>query len=97
MFDKLKELMQLKSRMEEIKRQLDSETVEASSSDGSVYIKMNGSQELKELKFKTDIKSANPEKLEKAALETVNRAIKLSQQLAAKKMGEVTGMQLPGM
>jgi DNA-binding protein YbaB len=97
MFDKLKELMQLKSKMEEIKRKLDAETVEAASSDGSIYIKMSGSQEVKEFKFKADLKSADAGKLEKAILETFNRALKLSQQLAAKKMGEVTGMQLPGM
>jgi len=94
MFDKIKELMQLKAKMEEIKKQLDGETVEASSGDGLVYVKMTGSQRIAEIK----LSSCSPDKapaIEKALKETINRAIELSMQLAAKKMGDATGFKLP--
>ncbi|MFA5162044.1 MAG: YbaB/EbfC family nucleoid-associated protein [Elusimicrobiales bacterium] len=94
MLDKIKELMQLKSKMEEMKKQLDAETVEAASGDGLVHVKMNGSQRVTEVKINSA--GAQPQALEQAVRETVNRAIELSMQLAAKKMGAVAGLNFPG-
>ncbi len=97
MFDKIKQLMELKSKMDEIKKKLDAERIEASSNDGIIKIVMNGSQEVMEVTVAPEFSSQNNEKFAKQLKETISRAIKLSQQTAAKKMGEVTGLGLPGL
>ena len=43
MFDKMKQLMQMREKMQEVKRQLDDTDFEDESPDDTVRIKMNGS------------------------------------------------------
>ncbi|MFA4888243.1 MAG: YbaB/EbfC family nucleoid-associated protein [Candidatus Omnitrophota bacterium] len=93
MFDKMKQLMDMQKKMQEIKRQLDNTNFDVASSDGLVKITMNGSQEVKGL----TIQEADKASLEKALMDTYNRAIKRSHELAAQKMKEVTGLNLPGL
>ncbi len=97
MFDKIKALMDAQSKMQEIKRQLDNATFEISSSDGLVRITMNGSQELKEINIQGNIQDIEKTMLEQAIKDAYNRAIKRAHELAAEKMKEVTGFNLPGL
>jgi DNA-binding protein YbaB len=97
MFDKIKNLMEMQKKMQEIKRQLDSSTFEIKSSDGSVTIAMNGSQEVQSVSISADPSYLKAELLERAFKDTFNRAIKQSQALAAQKMKDITGINLPGM
>jgi len=96
MFDKLKELMQLKSAMEEVKRQLEKETVTAESPKSEVVVVINGAQEIKEIRLSAGFASLEKAKMEKILAETVNKAVRDSHKLAAQKLGAVTGFQLPG-
>jgi DNA-binding YbaB/EbfC family protein len=93
MFDKMKQLMEMQKKMQEMKRVLENTNFEIASSDGLIKITMNGAQEVKTV-------SIQGEQLEKAALERAmkdayNRAIKRSQDLAAEKMKDITGFNLP--
>ena len=97
MFDKIKNLMDMQKKMQEIKRQLDSATFEIKSSDGLVTIGMNGSQEVQHVSIAADAAGLKKDLLERAFKDTFNRAIKQSHELAAKKMKDITGVNLPGM
>lgn len=97
MFDKMKALMDMKKKMEDVKRELDNTDFEVASSDGLVKITMNGSQEVKEVCIQKDIQGMDKVNLEKAIKDAYNRSIKRSHDIAAQKMKEVTGFNLPGL
>ena len=89
MLDKMKELMEMKKKMEEIKRELDA--VSLMSEDSLVAVAINGSQEVKSVNIKGELSGMDKAKLESSIMETVNRAIRQSQKSAAEKMGGMTG------
>ncbi len=95
MLDKMKELWEMKQKMDEIKKELDSVTLE--SEDNYVRVGISGSQEIKSVSIKSDLTSVDKAKLEAAIVETVNRAVKQSQKTAAAKMSQLSGFKLPGM
>ncbi len=97
MFDKMKALLDMQKKMQDVKRELDNANFDISSSDGLVKITMNGSQEVKELNIQGDIREMDKTHLEKAVKDVYNRAIKRSHDLAAQKMKDVTGINLPGL
>lgn len=97
MFDKMKQLMDMQKKMQELKRELDNTTFEVSSSDGLVKITMSGSQEVREASIQREIKETEKLLLEKAIKDAYNRAIKRSQEVAAAKMKSLTGFNLPGL
>ncbi len=95
MLDKMKELWEMKKKMDAIKKELDSVTLE--SEDNYVKIGITGSQEIKSVSIKSDLATVDKAKLEASIVETVNRAIKQSQKTAASKMSQMSGLNLPGM
>ena len=95
MLDKMKELWEMKQKMDEIKKELDAITLE--SEDNHVRVGISGSQEIKSVSIKADLASADKAKLEASLTETINRAIKQSQKAAAEKMSKLSGFKLPGM
>ena len=97
MIDKMKQLMEMQKKVQEIKRQLDDTTFEISSSDGLLKLTMNGSQEVKQVQLADGAQSAEKTKLEEALKDAYNRAIKHSQKIAAEKMKDAAGLNLPGL
>jgi len=97
MFDKMKQLMDMQKKMQEIKRELESTNFEIASSDGVIKITMNGSQEVKEISIQADIQQIEKTALEEAIKDAYNRAIKRSQKIAAEKMKNITGFNFPGL
>ena len=97
MFDKMKELWDMKRKMEELKKELDKASFEIESQDKSVRIVMNGSQEVKELKIQGELSGMKNSSLETAVKDTFNRALKRSHDLAAEKMKSMTGLNIPGL
>jgi len=97
MFDKIKAIMDMKKKMEEIKQELDKTEFEISSSDGLVRITMNGSQEVQKVAIARNPQNLSDEKLQDAIKDSLNRAIKRSQEIAAQKMRDAAGgINLPG-
>lgn len=97
MFDKIKGLMDMRKKLEEIKKELDKTNFSVESPGGVVKITMNGSQEVQEVSLCDDSLGNAKDKLEKDLKDTINRAVKRSQEIAAQKMKAATGLNLPGM
>ena len=97
MFDKVKQLMEMQKKMQEMKRQLENTVFDISSSDGLVKITMNGAQEVKEVNIQGNIQETEKPNLEKAIKDAYNKAIKHSHEIAAEKMKNITGLNLPGL
>lgn len=95
MLDKMKELWEMKKKMDEIKKELDAVTLE--SEDNYVKVGITGSQEIRSVSIKADLATVDKAGLEAALIETVNRAIKQSQKTAAAKMSQLSGLNLPGL
>lgn len=97
MLDKMKQLMEMQKKMQEMKRQLDAVTFEIASSDGLVRIIMNGSQEVQEVALQDTYAASDKTRLEKSIKDAYNRAIKRSHELAAQKMKGMAGFDIPGL
>ncbi len=96
MFDKIKGLMEMRKKLEEIKKELDKTNFDIESSGGLVKITMNGSQEVREVSLGSGSLDGVKDNLQKELKEVFNRAIKRSQEIAAQKMKEASGLNLPG-
>lgn len=97
MFDRMNELMAMKKKAEELKRELDSATIEVSEVKG-IKIVISGSQNFQLLEIGSELLSPeNQKRLETDLLRALNSAIKKSQNLAAQKMKVMTGLNIPGL
>ncbi len=92
MFDKLKGLMELRSKMAEVKKRLDNMVIKVESPQKYFEITISGAQDVKEVKILQDLKDASPEILQKDLQDLFNKAVKDSQVMAAQAMGDVTGL-----
>lgn len=97
MFDKMKQLMEMQKKMQEMKRQLDSTTFEVASPDGLVTVTMSGSQEVTAFSINRELAGIAKADLEKMIKEVYNKAVRRSQEIAAHKMKEIAGLNLPGL
>ena len=97
MFDKMKGLFEMQRKMQEVKRALEETNFDIQNSDGLVKITMNGAQEVQEVAIRDGFENIQKIRLESALKDTFNRAIKRSQEIAAQKMKDATGLNLPGL
>lgn len=97
MLDKLKGLMQLKDKMQEVKKELDALEINIESDDKTLTITVSGSQEIRAVKFASHPRNLDQSKMETLLKEAVNKALKESQKLAAQRMCSLTGINLPGL
>jgi DNA-binding protein YbaB len=95
MFDKMKALLDMQKKLQEVKRVLESTVFDVHSSNGAVTVTMNGSQEIKAVSLKGDLATMATHSLEESLKDVFNKAIKRSQQVAAEKMREGTGFNPP--
>lgn len=93
MLDKMKQLWELKKKMDEVKKELDS--MELASEDKLVKVTVTGSQEVKAVEIKFELAALDKAALERSLSETMNRAVRESQKAAAQKMSSLGG--LPGL
>ncbi len=96
MFDKMKQLMEMKKQVDKIKKNLDSSDIDVNEVSG-ISIKINGSQNF--VSISIDEEYLRPEakrRLERDLLRSVNAAIRKSQGIAAEKMREVMP-SIPGL
>jgi len=89
MFDKMKQIMEMKKQAQQIKRELDTTNVESTDVQG-IKVVINGSQNFQAIEIDENILGVdNKQKLETDLLRSVNAAIKKSQNLAAQRMKSV--------
>lgn len=96
MLDKIKQMYELKQKAEQVKRELESTDVEASAQNNQVKIVISGSQKVKSLEI-ADSLLGDKEDLQSSLVNCINNAIRNSQELAARKMKEITGINIPGL
>ena len=93
----LKQAQQLQAKMEQIQRELETETVEATSGGGAVKVVVTGHQVVQSVTIEPEA-AEDVEMLQDLVLTAVNEAIKKSQELAQQRLGELTaGIKIPGL
>ncbi len=95
----MKQAKQVQQQMLAIKEELKNMEFEASSGGGVVRVKVNGEQELTEVKINKEMIDINDiEMLEDMLLVAVNDAINKSKEEAKNKLGALTGgFNIPGL
>lgn len=93
MFDKMKQLMEMKKQADAIKRELDALVVDVEEVRG-IKISITGSQNFRSLEIDQNFLAAgNKTRLEADILKSMNAAVKKSQTVAAQKMAAL----MPGL
>jgi DNA-binding YbaB/EbfC family protein len=102
MNDMMRQVQKMQAEMAKAQDELKNETVEASAGGGMVTVKVSG--ELEVLEVRIDPEGVDPEDVEllqDMVQAATNEALRSAQELAASKMGAVTGglggLGLPGM
>ncbi|MEA2387317.1 MAG: nucleoid-associated protein EbfC [Thermoleophilaceae bacterium] len=88
----MKQVQQMQAEMAKAQQELESEVVEASAGGGMVTVKVTGGLEVKEIRI--DPEAIDPEDadmLQDLVLAAVNEALRSAQELAASRLGAVTG------
>lgn len=95
----VKQAMEMKSKMEEMKEQLGDERIEASAGGGMVKVVMTGKMEVVSLKIDPEIINPDdPEVLETLVQAAVNEGVHRAQEMVKEKMTEMTGgIDIPGL
>ncbi|MFN8121282.1 MAG: YbaB/EbfC family nucleoid-associated protein [Thermoleophilia bacterium] len=98
----LKQMQKMQSDMQRVQMELQEETVQASAGGGAVTAVVSGGLEIKAVKI--DPKVVDPEDvemLEDTIVAAVNEAMRQAQDLAQRRIGEITGglsgMGIPGL
>ena len=95
----MKQAQQMQQKMSTLQKELESRELETSSGGGMVKIKINGKQEILELKLdKECVDPSDLETLEELLTTAVNQAVKESQDMVSNAMSKITGgMSIPGL
>ena len=95
----MKQAMQMKAKMEELKEQLGDETVEATAGGGMVTVVMTGKFEIISVNINPEVINADDaEMLESLVQAAVNDGVQRAQEMIKARMSELTGgIDIPGL
>ena len=95
----MKQAQMMQQKISTLQKELESRELEISSGGGAVKLKINGKQEIIELKLdKEAVDPQDVETLEELVMTAVNQAVKESQDMVSSAMNKVTGgMNIPGL
>jgi nucleoid-associated protein EbfC len=95
----MKQAQKMQAKMAEMQEELKSETLEASAGGGMVRVVITGDMQVRELVIDpAAIDTDDIEMLQDMIVAAVNEAIRSAQELASRRMGEITGgMNVPGL
>jgi len=95
----MKQAQQMQAKMARMQEELATREVEASAGGGMVTARVNGRQQLLELKIeKAVVDPEDVEMLEDLVTAAVNEGMKKSQEMVQEEMSKITGgMNIPGM
>lgn len=95
----MKQAQMMQQKIATLQKELEARELEISAGGGAVKIKINGKQELLDIKISKDAVDPNDvETLEDLVKTAVNQAVKESQDMVSKAMGKVTGgLNIPGL
>ncbi|MGI6452679.1 MAG: YbaB/EbfC family nucleoid-associated protein [Syntrophomonadaceae bacterium] len=94
----LKQAKKMQEQMAQLQEELYKREVEASSGGGAVTVKVNGKQELTEIKINPEVVDEEDiEMLEDLVRAAVNEGIRMSQEMVSAEMSKITGgLNIPG-
>jgi len=91
----LRQVQQMQGRMEKLQKELETETVEASSGGGAVTVVATGTQKIVSVRIDPDA-LGDAEMVQDLVVTAVNEALEKSKLMASEKMSALTaGMGLP--
>ena len=95
----LKQAMNVKGKIEDLKESLGNESIDASAGGGMVTVVMNGRFEVLSLQIDPEvIDKDDPEMLETLVRAAINEATRKTQDLVKERMTEITGgIEIPGL
>jgi DNA-binding YbaB/EbfC family protein len=95
----MRQAQELQARLAKVQEELAEAKIEASSGGGAVTVTVNGQQQVLSVKISPEaIEPDDVEMLEDLVLAAVNEALTKSQEMAAKRMGKITGgLNIPGL
>lgn len=95
----MKQAQQMQAKIGMLQKELETKEIESSSGGGMVKVKVNGKQELLEIKINPEcVDPSDVDMLEELVLTAVNQGIKESSDMVSNAMSKVTGgMNIPGM
>lgn len=95
----MKQVQKMQAKMAKLQEELENKEVEASAGGEAVTVKVNGKQEVLEIKIKPDVVDPDDvEMLEDLVLAAVNEALRSAQEMVASEMSKITGgMNIPGL
>ena len=95
----IKQAKKMQEQMAKMQEELQEKIVEASAGGGAITAKVNGKQEVLEIKIKPEVVDPEDvEMLEDLILAVVNEAIKKSQDMVSGEMSKITGgLNIPGL
>jgi nucleoid-associated protein EbfC len=97
MFDKVKELMELKKKADILKKELEATKIEIAEARG-IKMVMNGAQIVQSIDIDESLLAPGMKnRIQMDLLKSFNNGVKKSQQAAANKMRNIPGLNLPGM
>jgi DNA-binding YbaB/EbfC family protein len=95
----MKQAQQMQQKIATLQKELDARELETSAGGGMIKIKINGKQEILEVKINPEcVDPSDVEMLEELVKTAVNQATKESQDMVSTAMGKITGgMNIPGL
>jgi DNA-binding YbaB/EbfC family protein len=95
----IKQAKKVQEQIAKMQEELHERVLETSAGGGAVTIKINGKQQLLEIKIKPEVVDPEDvEMLEDLILAAVNDAVKQSQDMVASEMSKITGgFNIPGL
>lgn len=95
----MKQAQKMQAKLATLQKELEQREIEATSGGGMVTARVNGKQELLELKIDKECVDPNDvEMLEELVMTAVNQAMKESQEMVSNAMNKVTGgVSIPGL
>jgi len=95
----MRQAQELQAKLAKAQQELAQATIEVSSGGGAVKVTINGQQEVQSIKISPEAINPNDaELLEDLVLAAVNEAMSKSKELAAERLGKLTGgLKIPGL
>jgi DNA-binding YbaB/EbfC family protein len=93
-----KTFQDMQSKLQKLDGELKERVVEAASGGGMVKVKVNGAEEIVDIKIEKDV--INPDDkgmLEDLVLAAVNEGVKKAKKLRETELAKITGMMMPGL
>lgn len=95
--DMMGKLQEMKQRADEIKRKLDETILKTEAAGGDIKIHINGNRVIKHLEISAALQHGNKEELEEQLLVTINKALKLADNINEEEMKKAASGMLPGL